>query len=345
MKAEGQIFETKPNESEKIGGAKRKSHVAIAAVAAVAVLAVAVGTVVACNQPASEPKPVAARPSVSQDAPARAAVSAVVKAKGAGAESTKAVVEVLDENGEAVLEAVEAAPNENVALGELPEGAYSLRVTQAPANIDGSTYKLPEAATAFSVGADGAPVTVEVALEKLEADGMSKEQLEAVAETLAENGHAQESQAIKDKAAAAASVPGSDGSIKTDPAPTKPTGNGGNPANTTTPSTEPAKPTHTHDWVSMTEQHWISNIVTVVDQPAYDEQVKQGSHILCSCGFTCGNNAEWSEHNMNNGATHSYSVVPNYATIHHDAVTHTEDQGHYETVIVGYRCSGCGATK
>jgi DNA-directed RNA polymerase subunit RPC12/RpoP len=31
--------------------------------------------------------------------------------------------------------------------------------------------------------------------------------------------------------------------------------------------------------------------------------------------------------------------VTGYQTVHHDAVTHTE------TVITGYRCSTCGATK
>ena len=47
---------------------------------------------------------------------------------------------------------------------------------------------------------------------------------------------------------------------------------------------------------------------------------------------------------------HSYSVVPKYETIHHDATGHYETvhhdaTGHYETVTTGYKCSECGATK
>ena len=39
---------------------------------------------------------------------------------------------------------------------------------------------------------------------------------------------------------------------------------------------------------------------------------------------------------------HTESV---YSDVYHPAVTHTEDQGHYETVVVGYRCAECGAAK
>lgn len=240
---------------------ERKKKVVIAVVAAALALAVVagIGIAVAANQPA--PAEPGAPASTSQSEPAMAAVSATVKAEGAGAESTQAVVEVLDEDGKAVTDPVKAVPNEAVALGELPEGNYSLRVVQAPVNLDGSTYKLPEEATAFTVDTTGAPVAVEVVLEKLAAEDMSKEQLEAAAAALAENGRPQESQSVKAKSETAASVPGSDSSVKASPsAPAasssnKPTtGNGGNSngggsGTTTAPSTEPSKPAHTHSWV------------------------------------------------------------------------------------------------
>ena len=119
----------------------------------------------------------------------------------------------------------------------------------------------------------------------------------------------------------------------------KPSNNSGSNSS----SSKPAE--HTHNWVAVTETR------TVVDQPAYDEQVpvtEMKEHEICNqCGadltgldiaahfknsyFNGGNcggfHSEWREE------------VTGYQTVHHDAVTHTE------TVITGYRCSTCGATK
>lgn len=101
---------------------------------------------------------------------------------------------------------------------------------------------------------------------------------------------------------------------------------------------------HTHDWVAVTETR------TVVDQPAYDEQVpitEMKAYSICNdCGADItGNTYEHvKDHMINdtgNGGYHTEwrEVVTGYQTVHHDAVTHTE------TVTTGYRCSTCGATK
>lgn len=104
---------------------------------------------------------------------------------------------------------------------------------------------------------------------------------------------------------------------------------------------------HTHNWVAVTETR------TVVDQPAYDEQVpikEMREFAICSaCGedLTNMDDAALSNHlynHMINGENGGYfsdwrEVVTGYQTVHHDAVTHTE------TVATGYRCSTCGATK
>lgn len=112
---------------------------------------------------------------------------------------------------------------------------------------------------------------------------------------------------------------------------------------------QPAQPAHTHTWVEQTAQQWVPNNVWVVDQAAWDEVVPGSSYILCSCGATFSSNAEWSAHNKDNllsgGAGHSYSVQTTTTTIHHDEVGHWEDQGYNQTVVTGYVCSGCGATK
>lgn len=119
-----------------------------------------------------------------------------------------------------------------------------------------------------------------------------------------------------------------------------------NKNNTSSSKPSNSKPAeHTHNWVAVTETR------TVVDQPAYDEQVpvtEMKEHEICNqCGadltgldidahvtnsyFNGGNcggfHSEWREE------------VTGYQTVHHDAVTHTE------TVTTGYRCSTCGATK
>lgn len=113
----------------------------------------------------------------------------------------------------------------------------------------------------------------------------------------------------------------------------------------TTATTNPAE--HTHNWVAVTETR------TVVDQPAYDEQVpikEMREFAICSaCGedLTNMDDAALSNHlynHMINGENGGYfsdwrEVVTGYQTVHHDAVTHTE------TVTTGYRCSTCGATK
>ena len=108
-------------------------------------------------------------------------------------------------------------------------------------------------------------------------------------------------------------------------------------------SSKPAE--HTHDWVAVTETR------TVVDQPAYDEQVpvtEMREHEICSsCGADLTGtdaSAHIYQHMINGddkGGWHSEwrEEVTGYQTVHHDAVTHTE------TVTTGYRCSTCGAKK
>ena len=118
------------------------------------------------------------------------------------------------------------------------------------------------------------------------------------------------------------------------------------PSNNSGSSSNSSKPTeHTHDWVAVTETR------TVVDQPAYDEQVpvtEMREHEICSsCGADLTGtdaSAHVYQHMINGddkGGWHSEwrEEVTGYQTVHHDAVTHTE------TVTTGYRCSTCGAKK
>ena len=132
----------------------------------------------------------------------------------------------------------------------------------------------------------------------------------------------------------------------------KPSNSSGNNSGTSKPSnnsgsnSSSSKPAeHTHDWVAVTETR------TVVDQPAYDEQVpvtEMREHEICSsCGADLTGtdaSAHVYQHMINGddkGGWHSEwrEEVTGYQTVHHDAVTHTE------TVTTGYRCSTCGAKK
>ena len=132
----------------------------------------------------------------------------------------------------------------------------------------------------------------------------------------------------------------------------KPSNSGSNNSGTSKPSnnsgsnSSSSKPAeHTHDWVAVTETR------TVVDQPAYDEQVpitEMKAFDICNdCGAELNSataSAHVRDHMINdtgNGGWHTEwrEVVTGYQTVHHDAVTHTE------TVTTGYRCSTCGATK
>lgn len=118
---------------------------------------------------------------------------------------------------------------------------------------------------------------------------------------------------------------------------------------TTSPSSasEPSEPTEkTKVWVAeqghyenTTEKVWIPNVVTIVDKPAWAETVKTGRII---CRFSDGHIAYSDEeaHNYSKkmilaDTPVGYTWCPETKTVHHDAVTHTEDRGHYEDKVTG----------
>ena len=109
-----------------------------------------------------------------------------------------------------------------------------------------------------------------------------------------------------------------------------------------------SKPSHEHTWQAQyrNDPVYETRTRTVVDQDAWDEQVLSGSHYQFSDGYITSDDADAWAHQK---ATHaSYTVVDDYTTIHHEAVTHQETyqvQTGTKQVLIGYRCSGCGATK
>lgn len=108
------------------------------------------------------------------------------------------------------------------------------------------------------------------------------------------------------------------------------------------------KPSHEHTWQAQYRNDPVceTRTRTVVDQDAWDEQVRSGSHFLFSDGHICYDSMEAMNYQFDTGC--SYSVVDDYKTVHHEAVTHQETyqvQTGTKQVLTGYRCSGCGATK
>lgn len=113
-------------------------------------------------------------------------------------------------------------------------------------------------------------------------------------------------------------------------------------------SVSSGKPSHEHTWQAQyrNDPVYETRTRTVVDQDAWDEQVLSGSHYQFSDGYVTSDDVDAWAHQK---ATHaSYTVVDDYTTIHHEAVTHQETyqvQTGTKQVLTGYRCSGCGATK
>lgn len=109
-----------------------------------------------------------------------------------------------------------------------------------------------------------------------------------------------------------------------------------------------SKPSHEHTWQAQyrSEPVYETRTRTVVGQEAWDEQVLSGSHYQFSDGYVTSDDADAWAHQK---ATHaSYTVVDDYTTIHHEAITHQETyqvQTGTKQVLTGYRCSGCGAMK
>lgn len=109
-----------------------------------------------------------------------------------------------------------------------------------------------------------------------------------------------------------------------------------------------SKPSHEHTWQAQyrNDPVYETRTRTVVDQDAWDEQVRSGSHFLFSDGHVCYDSMEAMNYQFDTGC--SYSVVDDYKTVHHEAITHEEQyqvQTGTKQVLTGYRCSGCGATK
>lgn len=129
-------------------------------------------------------------------------------------------------------------------------------------------------------------------------------------------------------------------------------------------SSSNSKPSHTHNWVNVTktvnhpavthqEDVYENRQVKVKD--AWDEKVRVDAGAECrQCGYRTTNPDDMDMHCLEYGHT-SHNITEN-KTVHHDAVyetkrvktgtrTVTDKPAWTETVVIGQKCTSCGATK
>ena len=91
-------------------------------------------------------------------------------------------------------------------------------------------------------------------------------------------------------------------------------------------------------WENTTEKAWVPNVVTVTDQAAWDETVVDGYETVFADGFVTSDDAAARAHAKEcilAGKPDNYSIRKKTRTVHHPAVTHTEDRGYYEDKVTG----------
>ena len=96
---------------------------------------------------------------------------------------------------------------------------------------------------------------------------------------------------------------------------------------------------HTHTWEPVYQSTWVQDSAAW-DEPVYSTVVK---YRCQACGALFDSLDEVMDHGdavHNSESSYSTKAVRvQTGTTHHDAT------GHYEQVVVGYRCTGCGATR
>ena len=344
---------------------RRKKAAIAAACAAAAALAVAGVAWAATHQaqtlPADEPagQEQAAQPEQ------RAEIELEARAEGWSESSTPAIAHVKGQGADFY----HAMPANSAEKVEVPaQGGYEVEWI-SPVNADGSLYRASSKAAKAEAGGGKSSTGLELVPADQVTQADIDEVMDKISEAVSKGDSTLAGDAgrdLVDKAAAnAANAPAADkskveekaegakDSVSEQPAQIKPEqpsqasqpeqpsqAAGGSSASAGQPSA-PSQPAAERKWVADYEQVWVPNYVTVTDQAAWDEQVPVYGYSERSICNTCGADvtgneaAHGKQHAMNgqNAGHHSEVVqtITGYNTVHHDAVTHVEDQGHWET--------------
>lgn len=341
---------------------RRKKAAIAAACAAAAALAVAGVAWAAAHQAQTPPADEPAGQEQAAQPEQRAEIELEARAEGWSESSTPAIAHVKGQGADFY----HAMPANSAEKVEVPaQGGYEVEWV-SPVNADGSLYRAPAKAAEAAAGGDKSSTS----LELVPADQVTQADIDEVMDKISEAVSKGDStlsgdagRDLVDKAASnAANAPAADkskveekaegakDSVSEQPAQSKPEQSsqpeqpsqaaGGSSASAGQPSA-PSQPAAERKWVADYEQVWVPNYVTVTDQAAWDEQVPVYGYSERSICNTCGADvtgneaAHGKQHAMNgqNAGHHSEVVqtITGYSTVHHDAVTHVEDQGHWET--------------
>ena len=361
IKAEAPAEENGEDEAAGREKAPRRKKAAIAAACAAA-LAVAGVAWAAAHQAQTPPADEPAGQEQAAQPEQRAEIELEARAEGWSGSSTPVIAHVKGRGADFY----HAMPANSAEKVEVPaQGGYEVEWV-SPVNADGSLYRAPAKAAEAEAGGDKSST----GLELVPADQVTQADIDDVMDKISEAVSKGDStlsgdagRDLVDKAASnAANAPAADkskveekaegakDSVSEQPAQSKPEQSsqperpsqaaGGSSASAGQPSA-PSQPAAERKWVADYEQVWVPNYVTVTDQAAWDEQVPVYGYSERSICNTCGadvtgNEAAHGEQHMLNGqnAGHHSEVVQTitgYSTVHHDAVTHVEDQGHWET--------------
>ena len=341
---------------------RRKKAAIAAACAAAAALAVAGVAWAAAHQAQTPPADEPAGQEQAAQPEQRAEIELEARAEGWSGSSTPAIAHVKGQGADFY----HAMPANSAEKVEVPaQGGYEVEWV-SPVNADGSLYRAPSKAAEAEAGGGKSSAS----LELVPADQVTQADIDEVMDKISEAVSKGDStlsgdagRDLVDKAASnAANAPAADkskveekaegakDSVSEQPAQSKPEqpsqperpsqAAGGSSASAGQPSA-PSQPAAERKWVADYEQVWVPNYVTVTDQAAWDEQVPVYGYSERSICNTCGADvtgneaAHGKQHAMNgqNAGHHSEVVqtITGYSTVHHDAVTHVEDQGHWET--------------
>lgn len=254
-------------------------------------------------------------------------------------------------------------------------GSYELKVSIQDKYKNKATKKLKVNVVAAPAVADGEVAVTEVVTDE---NGNKKTVVTKKSSSeVSKNDAVASTSPVSNKGTVNSSSNSSVSKPTTNSGTSKPSGNNTSSSNSSNSSSSSSKgDEHKHNYnipVTKTVHHPAETktvhhdavtkqqIVTVVDQEAYDEPIYEGGYYICNrCGFYTKDLGSMGDHIFDQcgGGYHSGKIQ--VGTKHHDAVTHQETktvvvtpaydetvivkQAYDETVVTGYKCS-CGATK
>ena len=246
--------------------------------------------------------------------------------------STDENIEVPEPLKELSLKADEDTKIENI----VDAGTYTLSIVGSPVLEDGTIFNVPEPQAVEYDGENGQLIKFE--LTKKDAEHITEADIAAAttAANIAGVDSSQIQKATTNTRTSASNAQGGSIQLGQGNAQSKPDGgnssnssnNGGNPGNDDNDGSS-----HTHSWVEQTKTVNHPAEYKTVHHPAVTEEV-----VMCECGLqNPGRDHVVSNKHSTSVKTITVSAAWDEQVLVKDAWT--------ETIVTGYKCSGCGATK